>query len=69
MVAQCDFVGRRALIRNLAEEYLCGDSFSKLYVALLVQVIIKQDPKLLTNDRCVSEIKDCGVELDELESA
>lgn len=40
-------IGRRALVRALVEEYQFGNSVSKLYVSLLAQAMVAQDPKLM----------------------
>lgn len=62
-------VSRRRLVRALASEYEFGNSLSKLYVALLTQALIDQDPTLtrkpddqrLYKTDIVSNLERCGV--------
>lgn len=64
-------VGRRALLRALADEYTFGDSVSKLYVSLLARAVVKQEPGLLKKPHdprlCKTtaqmHLERCGVEL------
>ena len=64
-------VGRRALLRALAEEYEFGNSIARLYVSLLARAIIAQDPKLLKKpddprflkSGAIINLERCGVRL------
>jgi hypothetical protein len=53
---------RFALLRALASEYEYGDSFSKLYVALLARHIATIDPKVRAKSGYTLE--QCGVNLE-----
>jgi hypothetical protein len=40
-------IGRRALLRALADEFEFGNAVAKMYVTLLVRTILEQQPQLL----------------------
>jgi hypothetical protein len=54
-------IGRSALLRALASEYQFGDSHSRLYVAMLVRSMLRQEPKLA--ERLPYYVEECGVVL------